>query len=120
MNLALLGQIPWLLMLGLVLAKIFGDQFKSWFRGLRWNFCAIAFYRTMTGGFFGALVHMLMPTLSASSGAYAMVGMGAVVAGATHAPITAILIIFEMTNDYKIILPLMISTIIATLVDNQT
>jgi len=47
------------------------------------------------------------------------VGMGAVVAGATHAPITAILIIFELTNEYKIILPLMISTIIATLLTTK-
>ncbi|MFQ5551973.1 MAG: chloride channel protein, partial [Gemmatimonadales bacterium] len=48
-------------------------------------------------------------------GAYALVGMGAVVAGATHAPITAILIIFELTGDYEIILPLMIASILATL-----
>jgi CIC family chloride channel protein len=48
-----------------------------------------------------------MPTLG---------GIGALVAGTTHAPITAILIIFELTNDYKIILPLMMSCIIASLV----
>lgn len=73
----------------------------------------------MTGGFFGHFVHLLFPGTTASSGAYTLVGMGAVVAAATHAPITAILIIFEMTNDYKIILPLMISTIIATLLSTK-
>ncbi|NIP73048.1 MAG: CBS domain-containing protein, partial [Gammaproteobacteria bacterium] len=52
---------------------------------------------------------------TAGSGAYALVGMAAMVGAATHAPITAIVIIFELTNDYKIILPLMISTIIAVL-----
>ena len=44
-------------------------------------------------------------------GAYAMVGMAAFVGGATHAPLTAILILFEMTNDYRIILPLMAATV---------
>jgi len=82
-------------------------------------FAPSLFIGTMTGGAFGALVHMAVPTLTATSGAYSMVGMGAVVAGATHAPITAILIIFEMTNDYKIILPLMISCIIATLLTTK-
>ncbi|MBN2810173.1 MAG: chloride channel protein [Deltaproteobacteria bacterium] len=115
MNLALHGQIPWLLMLGLVFAKIAATSLSLGSGGSGGIFAPSLFIGTMTGGFFGALVHMLLPELSASSGAYAMVGMGAVVAGATHAPITAILIIFEMTNDYKIILPLMISTIIATL-----
>ena len=119
MNLALLGQLPWVLMLMLIFAKILATSLSLGSGGSGGIFAPSLFIGTMTGGFFGALVHMLMPTLSASSGAYAMVGMGAVVAGATHAPITAILIIFEMTNDYKIILPLMISTIIATLLTTK-
>ena len=119
MNLALLGQLPWMLMLMLIFAKILATSLSLGSGGSGGIFAPSLFIGTMTGGFFGALVHMLMPTLSASSGAYAMVGMGAVVAGATHAPITAILIIFEMTNDYKIILPLMISTIIATLLTTK-
>ncbi len=56
------------------------------------------------------------PGVAAPPGAYALVGMGAVVAAATHAPISAILILFELTSDYRIILPLMVSCIIATLV----
>ncbi len=119
MNLALLGQLSWMLMLVLVFAKILATSLSLGSGGSGGIFAPALFIGTMTGGFFGALVHILMPTLSASSGAYAMVGMGAVVAGATHAPITAILIIFEMTNDYKIILPLMISTIIATLLTTK-
>jgi CIC family chloride channel protein len=61
-------------------------------------------------------VHALFPGVTSGPGAYALVAMGALVAGTTHAPITAILIIFEMTNDYKIILPLMTSCIISTVV----
>jgi CIC family chloride channel protein len=60
-------------------------------------------------------VNQFWPGEVAAAGAYALVGMAAVVAAATHAPITAILIVFELTNDYKIILPLMISCIIATI-----
>jgi CIC family chloride channel protein len=69
----------------------------------------------MLDGAVGTVVHNLWPASTAGPGAYALVGMGAVVAAGAHAPITAILIIFELTNEYKIILPLMISCIIATL-----
>ena len=115
MNLALLGQLPWLMMLALIFLKLLATSLSLGSGGSGGIFAPSLFMGTMTGGFFGALVHQLFPAYSASSGAYSLVGMGAVVAGATHAPITAILIIFELTNDYKIILPLMISTIIATL-----
>ena len=50
------------------------------------------------------------------SGDFSIVGMGALVATATGAPITGILIVFEMTNDYEIVLPLMLSTVIANVV----
>ncbi len=70
----------------------------------------------MTGGLLGTATHYLFPTMTATSGAYALVGMGALVAGTTHAPITAILIIFELTDTYTVILPLMVSCIIATIV----
>ncbi len=69
----------------------------------------------MVGGALGMVVHSIWPATTASSGAYALVGAGAVVAATTHAPLTAFMIIFELSNDYKIILPLMISCVIATL-----
>lgn len=64
-------------------------------------------------------VHSLMPASTASPGAYALVGMGAVAAGAMHPPITSILVIFELTNDYRIILPLMIACIISVLITTR-
>jgi len=69
----------------------------------------------MVGGGLGTIVHGIWPAATASSGAYALVGAGAVVAATTHAPLTAFMIIFELTGDYKIILPLMISCVIATM-----
>ena len=69
----------------------------------------------MAGGWFGQLMHSFFPDITATGGAYALVAMGAVVAATTHAPITAILILFELTSQYQIILPLMISCITAAL-----
>jgi CIC family chloride channel protein len=69
----------------------------------------------MAGGFFGWIANLLFPALTASPAAYALVGMGAVVAGTTHAPITAIIIIFELSGNYKIILPMMITCILSTI-----
>jgi len=65
-----------------------------------------------TGGAFGAALKGLFPGLALHSGAYGVVGMGAIVAGATDAPITGILLVFEMTDDYSLVLPLMITVVI--------
>jgi CIC family chloride channel protein len=73
----------------------------------------------MAGGFFGSIVHSLLPGITASPGAYSIVGMAAVVSGTTHGPLSAMLILFEMTGDYKIILPLMITCIISTLASGR-
>ncbi len=69
----------------------------------------------MVGSVFGQTVHYLFPTGTAPSGAYALVGMAAFFGGAARAPVTAILILFEMTNDYNIILPLMLATVVSTM-----
>jgi CIC family chloride channel protein len=70
----------------------------------------------MLGGGFGFLVNDLFPHITAGAGAYSIVGMAAVVAGTTHGPLSAFLILFEMTGGYKIILPLMITCVVATVV----
>ncbi len=119
MNQALHGSLPWFTMLMLIFFKMVATSLSLGSGGSGGIFAPSLFLGTMTGGFFGALVNQLFPQYSATSGAYSLVGMGAVVAGATHAPITAILIIFELTNDYKIILPLMISSIIATVLTTK-
>ena len=72
------------------------------------------FLGVVAGGLFGHAAHSLFPSLTAEPEAYAMVGMGAVVAGTTHAPVTAILILFELTGDYNIILPVMIACTLST------
>jgi CIC family chloride channel protein len=64
----------------------------------------------------GTVAHMLFPNYIAPSGAYALVGMAAVFAGATRASFTAIIMLFEMTRNYTIILPLMIAVVISTVI----
>ncbi|MFQ5577349.1 MAG: chloride channel protein, partial [Anaerolineae bacterium] len=73
----------------------------------------------MLGGAFGVLVHTLLPGTTASAGAYALVGMAALFAAATHAPITAVIIVFEMSGDYRLILPLMFATVVSTLLSER-
>jgi len=82
-------------------------------------FAPSLFMGAMLGASFGHIAHTIFPHIVAPSGAYALVGMAAFVGGATHAPITAILILFEMTGDYQIILPLMLSTVLSTIVSRN-
>jgi CIC family chloride channel protein len=119
MDLALYGKLSFQLMGLLIFIKILSTSISLGSGGSGGVFAPSLFMGAMTGGFLGSIVHSLFPNMSASPGAYALVGMGAVVAGTTHAPITAILILFELTNDYKIILPLMISAIISTLLTTK-
>jgi CIC family chloride channel protein len=114
-NEALHGRLAWEFMLLLVVMKIFAVSITIGSGGSGGIFAPSLFIGAMLGGAVGTVVHTLWPASTAGAGAYALVGMGAIVAAATHAPITAILIIFELTGEYRIILPLMISCIIATL-----
>ncbi len=77
-------------------------------------FAPSLFLGAMAGSAFGLLTHAAAPDLVASAGAYGIVGMGAVFAATSQAPITAVLIIFELTGDYSIILPLMTAVVLAT------
>ncbi|MEZ4387188.1 MAG: chloride channel protein [Candidatus Krumholzibacteriia bacterium] len=111
---ALTNQLVLTSLLLLMAAKIAAVSLTLGSGGSGGVFAPSLFIGATLGGLVGGMVHGLWPDVCASPGAYALVGMGAVVGATTHAPITAILIIFELTNDYKIILPLMISCIIAT------
>ncbi len=115
---ALNGNLLWTTMLALVFLKLLATSISLGSGGSGGIFAPSLFIGTMLGGFFGTMIHQFFP-FSGTIGAYALVGMGALVAGTTHAPITAILIIFEMTNDYKIILPLMISCVISVLIASK-
>jgi len=113
-DLTLSGDILWYSALSLIFVKLLATIITIGSGGSGGIFAPSLFLGAVTGSTFGYFVNRLFPNATAHSGAYAMVGMGAVVAGATHAPIASILILFELTNDYKIILPVMIACTIAT------
>jgi CIC family chloride channel protein len=115
-DMALAGEMTWYLLLSLVFVKLVATSITLASGGSGGIFAPSLFLGAMTGGFLGTVVHRLIPAVTGGPGAYAMVGMGAVVAATTHAPLTAMIIIFEMTGDYKIIPPLMAACVIATVV----
>jgi CIC family chloride channel protein len=115
-GLALTGALPVALLGLLLLAKIAATSITVGSGGSGGVFAPSLFLGAMTGGLFGNAVHQWFPDLTATSGAYALVAMGAVVAAATHTPISSILIIFELTQTITIVPPLMAACVVSTLV----
>lgn len=113
---ALRGELATPLLLTLLGAKILATSLTLGSGGSGGVFAPSLFLGAVLGGAYGNLVNEWLPTITAEPGAYALVGMAAVFAGAARAPITAILILFEMTGDYRIILPLMLTSVVSTLV----
>lgn len=77
------------------------------------------FIGAMLGGCVGTLAHDLFPAHTATSGAYALVGMGAAFAGIVRAPMTSVLMIFEMTQNYAVIVPLMIANLVSLFISSR-
>ena len=71
------------------------------------------FIGAMLGGSVGSLAHFLLPEYTGTPGAYALVGMGTTFAGIIRVPMTSVIMIFELTRDYSIIVPLMISNLVS-------
>lgn len=115
-RLQVFGRMAWTTLALLALGKIVATSLTMGSGGTGGVFTPSLYIGAATGGAYGVLMTQLFPRLGLHPEAYALVGMGAVVGAATQAPITAILIVFEMTNDYAIVLPLMLATVIATVV----
>ena len=113
---ALSGSLPAMLMATLVIAKIFATSVTIGSGGSGGIFAPSLFMGAMAGGAVGHVVEQYFPGATASSGAYSLVTMGAVVAAATHAPVSAIIIIFELTQTIDIVPALMTACVISTLV----
>jgi CIC family chloride channel protein len=77
------------------------------------------FIGAMLGGAVGTVAHRLLPAYTATPGAYALVGMGAVFAGIVRTPMTSVLMIFEMTQDYAVIVPLMIANLVSLFISSR-
>jgi CIC family chloride channel protein len=77
------------------------------------------FIGATVGGAVGSMAHSLFPAYTAEPGAYALVGMGTAFAGIVRTPLTSVIMIFEITRDYTIIVPLMISNLIAYFISTK-
>jgi CIC family chloride channel protein len=77
------------------------------------------FMGAMAGGAVGGVAHWLMPDYTGSVGAYALVGMGAAFAGTVRVPLTSVIMIFEITRDYSIIVPLMIANLLSYFISSR-
>ncbi len=119
MESALHGRLPAQLVFVLMGAKILATSLTLGSGGSGGIFAPSLFIGAMTGSTYGTVVGAIFPGFVAMPSAYAMVGMGAVFAAATHAPLSSIVIIFEMTRDPKIILPLMFACIISSVTASQ-
>ncbi|HYC31639.1 MAG TPA: chloride channel protein, partial [Gemmatimonadales bacterium] len=115
-HLEVFGRMSWQALALLTLGSIVATSITLNTGGSGGVFTPSLYVGAATGGAFGAALVQLFPGLDLRPEAYALVGMGAVVAAATAAPITGILLVFEMTNDYEIVLPLMLATVVANLV----
>jgi Chloride channel protein EriC len=107
------------LMLALIFLKIIAFSFTMGSGGSGGSIVPSLFVGAMLGGAYGSIVHSMFPMVTAESGAYALAGMGAVFAGTSRAPLASILILFELTRDYNMILPIMLACVVSNVVSTS-
>jgi CIC family chloride channel protein len=106
-------------LLALALAKLLTTALTTGSGGSGGLFTPSLLFGALIGGAYGFWMHSLWPEIASPYGAYAAVGMAAIMAGTSHAPISAILILFEFTGNYDLILPLMVAAIISSLLSRH-
>ena len=111
---ALFGEMGWMLLLGLFIFKILATSITLGSGGAGGIFAPLIYIGVMMGGVYGVLVHTIFPGFTSLPQVYALVGMGAFLASATHAPLTGLFLLFELSGDYQIIIPGMIACIIGS------
>ncbi len=107
-------RVSLLFLLVATAAKIIGTSLTLGSGGSGGTFAPSLFMGATFGGAFGIMARMVPGFESITPAHYALVGMAGVLAGAVHCPLTAFLLVFEITNDYKIILPVMLVAVLAT------
>jgi CIC family chloride channel protein len=112
-DLGIMTQRTALFLTGLALAKLLATAITLAAGGAGGVFTPALFIGAALGGASGMAILAISPAAGIAPGAVALVGMAGVVAGATHAPLTAIMMVFEMTGEYALIMPLMLTSVIA-------
>ncbi|MDL1871426.1 chloride channel protein [Deltaproteobacteria bacterium PRO3] len=109
------GQYLWYFIAALGILKMVATSLTLGSGGTGGVFAPCLFIGAMIGNTFGYGAHRLFPESTATAGSYALVGMGALMAGVTGAPLTSVILIFELSGKYSIVLPLMITCAISTI-----
>jgi CIC family chloride channel protein len=107
------GELVGVMLLAVLAAKLVATSATVGSGAVGGVFTPTLFVGCAIGALFGGVVHHLLPNMTSEPAAYALVAMGGFLAGTTHAPLTSILMLFEMTLDYDIVLPLMLTCVIA-------
>jgi CIC family chloride channel protein len=107
------GELIGLWLLTVLAAKVLATSATVGSGAVGGVFTPTLFIGCAVGALFGGLLHSALPTMTSDPAAYALIGMGGFLAATTHAPLTSILMLFEMTLDYQIVLPLMLACVIA-------
>jgi CIC family chloride channel protein len=110
---AIFGGIAWFMLLGIAFAKTFATSVTLAFGGSGGVFTPTLFIGAALGGSLGRIAADLLPHFGLHPEAWAIVAMAGLVAGANRAPLTAIFMVFEMTNDYGLVIPIMIVAVLA-------
>jgi CIC family chloride channel protein len=110
----LAGHQPLLLLLALILVKAVATSITLNSGMPGGMFAPCLYLGAVTGGAFGLICAQLFPAAHLAPGAYALVGMGAFLSAATHSPMTAIFLLFEITDSYEVIIPIMVACVIGT------
>jgi CIC family chloride channel protein len=116
MDSTLAGSLPWRTLALLLLLKPLATSLTLASGGSGGVFLPSLYLGGLVGGLFAAGLTAALPAASWSAGAWALVGMAGVLAGTSHAPITAVLLAFELTHSYEVVLPVMLASAVATLV----
>jgi chloride channel protein, CIC family len=116
---ALNGTLALKIMLLLIVLKLFAVTTSYATGNAGGIFGPALLLGSMLGGAIGTIAHHYLPMQTAAPGAYALVGMGALFAGIVRAPMTSVLMIFEMTRDYAVIVPLMIANMTSLFISSR-
>ena len=113
-NLAAIGQLSLVFLVTACVVKLVATAITLGSGGSGGTFFPSALLGAMLGGAFGTLVHYCFPLSTGPSGAYAIVGMGGAMAALTRGPLTGMMMLYELSGNHAIILPLMVTCTIAS------
>jgi chloride channel protein, CIC family len=107
------GELVGVMLLAVLVAKLAATSATVGSGAVGGVFTPTLFVGCAIGALFGGVLHHALPGVTSEPAAYALIAMGGFLAGTTHAPLTSILMLFEMTLDYDIVLPLMLTCVVA-------